>query len=211
MQKCLPPCPNNLTWVKFGEDWALLPKGGKGGLKQLDDDIDSESDIILQSPLLTHIVLEGETLTGICLRYRCTRREIGQLNRNAHIDETLGICDTLIVPNRLKCKADRNRIQFLTKNIVVQILRSKAVVGDVEAKLYLEEADWNFENACKKVKEDLAWEQSTLSERKGNLLPPKRNKEDSNTTNTGSRINIELPRVIKTFQCSSDSRHLKKD
>ncbi len=180
-------------------------------MKQLDDDIDSESDIILQSPLLTHVVLEGETLTGICLRYRCTRREIEQLNRSTHVDETLGICDTLIVPNRLKCKADRNRIQFLTKNIVVQILRSKVAVGDVEAKLYLEEADWNFENASKKVKEDLAWEQSALSERKGNLLPPNPNKEDSSTTNTGSRVNIELPHVTKTVQYYSDRRHLKQD
>ncbi len=173
-------------------------------MKQLNDD-DIDSDIILQSPLLTHVVLEGETLSGICLRYWCTRREIEQLNRGTHIDEALGICDTLIVPNRLKCKADRYRIQFLTKSVAIQIFRRKVAVGDVEAKLYLEEADWNFENASKKAKEDLAWEQSALCERKSSPRPLNRDKQDSSTTNTGSRINIELPRY------RSSRRRLKQD
>ncbi len=209
MQKHLPPCPKNLAWSKFGEDWVLLPKGGREGSKQLDDiDSDGEGDIILQSPLLTHIVLEGETLTGICLRYRCTRREIERLNRSAHINETLGLCDTLIVPNRFKDEADRGRIQFLTKDVIVQILRSMVGVGDVEAKLYLEDAEWNFENAIVKLKEDLAWEQSTLPERKGNILPSNQNKEDS--TYTGSDDSIELPSVIKMVQ-SVGREHLKQD
>ncbi len=210
MQKCLPTCPKNLTWAKLGEDWVLLPKGGKEGLKLLDDveENDGEGDIVLQSPLLTHVVLEGETLTGVCLRYRCTRREIERLNRSALIDETLGLCDTLIVPNRLKGEADRSRIQFLTKEVVVQILRNTFMVGDVEAKLYLEEEDWDFENASRRLKEDLAWEQSTLPERKGNLLPSSLNQEDR--TNTESSISLELPPVIQMVR-PPDGRHLKQD
>ncbi len=169
---------------------------------------DGEGDIILRSPLLTHIVLEGETLTGICLRYRCTRQEIQRLNRRTHINETLGLCDTLIVPNRFKGEADRSHIQFLTKDVIVQTLRNMVGVGDVEAKLYLEEADWNFENAIKKIKEDLAWEQSALLERNGNILPSNLSQEDN--TNTGSDISIELPPVIKMVR-SVDRKHLKQD
>ena len=135
-----------------------------------DSTIDS-NDIagVLGVDFVEHVVLPGDTLQGICLRYKINPTKLRQANRfsgtNLHLAPK-----RLIIPLTSSNKAHSIRIQDMeSKDCKIHsFLAEYPRLNATEAKAYLELADWKLMEAIASAREDQEWENDVAGGRKAN-------------------------------------------
>lgn len=144
--KSLPPPPSGYFWERCETgEWILLEVP-----KAFIDDGCVKFD---KPSIVEHTVMHGDTLQGICLRYRVSATDLRRANmfsgNNIHFKTSLLIpinAGAIVKP------------QFETHDVLLQRFKNLTSERTEEARLYLNEHEWNLEQALKSWKNDQQWE-----------------------------------------------------
>mmetsp|Transcript_17650 Transcript_17650/g.23236 ORF Transcript_17650/g.23236 Transcript_17650/m.23236 type:complete len:258 (+) Transcript_17650:72-845(+) len=118
------------------------------------DSEDSTTGLRSGKDFVEHIILPSDTLIGICLRYKVTKRELQKCNN--FFGDNFRLCHKLIIP--IKDGASAVKLQQMTPEIKIKLFQNESGLGVEEAKFYLEMADWHVQRALKQCSEDKRWE-----------------------------------------------------
>lgn len=145
--KPLPSPPFGSYWEKNADGSWHLMKLGKD-LEDADDFVVFKEDSVIE-----HVVMPDETIQGLCLRYRISPTELRRYNlfsgNNIQIKKTL----------RIPIKAGTPTItQVDSCEVMIQRFKNETDESHLEARIYLEDSNWNYNLAFKKWQEDKEWE-----------------------------------------------------
>ena len=119
-----------------GYSWRCFPDGT--GYLQPDH---SDTDELDRPLVIEHVVMPDDTLLGISLRYRVRVLDLRRLN--------LLSSDSIFHLKVIKVPVKANTIvqlQRCTKDVKIQKFQNATGEGFIEATIYLEENDFNYEN-----------------------------------------------------------------
>eukprot|EP00640_Fibrocapsa_japonica_P003674 CAMPEP_0113935320 /NCGR_PEP_ID=MMETSP1339-20121228/2478_1 /TAXON_ID=94617 /ORGANISM="Fibrocapsa japonica" /LENGTH=296 /DNA_ID=CAMNT_0000937417 /DNA_START=81 /DNA_END=971 /DNA_ORIENTATION=+ /assembly_acc=CAM_ASM_000762 len=204
LQKPLPPPPPGQTWLQDenGEyrltSFEVLARAAPVGpddpgeastlqsaevvvqlgateaeIEALDEDLDDTPE-----GFMSHVVLPGDTLIGICLRYRVKAQELRRIN-NFHGD-FFRLCKTLLIPINAK---NQEISKALTHEQKKQIFVNVSRLGSKEAEYYLSQSEWRLKKALSVWREDALWE----AEMQRNNRMARSQAQDSSNTSTRHR------------------------
>jgi hypothetical protein len=147
--KPLPQPPSGYHWEKHPDNsWDLV--------KTYTEQHNPETKVFDKSVLIEHVILPGDTLQGICLRYRVSAVEVRRHNmfsgNNIQFKKTLRIPLEPGVPIVLQ-GYDRNELKL-------QLFKNETGEENTEAKIYLEDHNWNVTEAIKAWRQDDVWTRS---------------------------------------------------
>jgi len=149
MSKPLPPPPTGYTWQQNDDHtWKLIevprPEGSGDGY--------------LSPPpaVIEHIVLPTDTLQGICLRYRVSTTTLRR--HNVFSGSNIKFLKKMIIP--LDHSQPVLLQQHNSRDIILQSFRNETNEGAAEAKLYLDDHDWDLAKALEAWRKDDAWAQT---------------------------------------------------
>lgn len=116
----------------------------------------ADSGVIAEhQEFIEHVVLPSDTLAGICLRYKVKPAILKRYNQ--FFGENIQTVKVIKVP-AAHLHGTVFHPQMKTKEVVLQTFRNKTDLGQIEARMYLEDHDWDQERALKAWEEDNAWE-----------------------------------------------------
>jgi len=162
IQKPLPSPPPGQTWMKQeNNEWVLVPcevvqpASGSGVQETSSSDPTNEGTPTIEEDkrptFLEHIILPSDTLTGICLRYRCKPAELRRLNN--FFGDNFRLCQKLIIP--VKEGVNLEQLQQHSEVAKVQAFCNDSRLGPQEARYYLGAAGWDLASA---LRADRLWE-----------------------------------------------------
>eukprot|EP00617_Octactis_speculum_P020523 CAMPEP_0185752112 /NCGR_PEP_ID=MMETSP1174-20130828/10909_1 /TAXON_ID=35687 /ORGANISM="Dictyocha speculum, Strain CCMP1381" /LENGTH=232 /DNA_ID=CAMNT_0028429407 /DNA_START=34 /DNA_END=733 /DNA_ORIENTATION=+ len=155
LQKPLPSPPPGFRWerdISSGE-WVLIPPDEEEcGSAGAETTIEGE---VVSPDFIEHVIMPEDTLVGICLRYKASKAVLRR--HNDFFGEQFRLCRTLRIPVNDKNIVDL-RPQAMTKEVKMQITMNRTGLADVEAKIYLDDHNWDVATAVRHAKEDLDWE-----------------------------------------------------
>eukprot|EP01039_Chlorochromonas_danica_P006425 gene6425-7084_t len=143
--KPLPPPPTGFVWERQADGSWILSKHT--------DVSPGPNSITLTSPsVIEHVVMPEDTLQGLCLRYRVSAVDLRRANlfsgNNFHFKKTLRI--PLVAGSIIQPQLDSPEVKL-------QLFVNATGEGRVEARLYLEDHNWDVDKAIKAWKEDENW------------------------------------------------------
>ncbi|CAM9669795.1 unnamed protein product [Chrysoparadoxa australica] len=97
--------------------------------------------------------MEDDTLTGICLRYKVSKKELHKFND--FFGDHFRLCTTLRIPVGSPSTLHK---QEPTEPVLMQQFINASGVGAQEAKFYLGANEWDLQAALDEYKADVAWE-----------------------------------------------------
>mmetsp|Transcript_26402 Transcript_26402/g.26652 ORF Transcript_26402/g.26652 Transcript_26402/m.26652 type:complete len:236 (+) Transcript_26402:96-803(+) len=143
--KPLPPPPDGFFWEKLADgNWQLF--------KHASEAQDIQSHISSSSAFVEHVILPGDTLMGICLRYGASVLNIRRVNNfsgNAFRSKKV-----LRIPIQPGIAIQP---QEETPEVILQIFKNETNESDKEARYYLEEHEWDLPSALESWKRDDLW------------------------------------------------------
>mmetsp|Transcript_34700 Transcript_34700/g.54671 ORF Transcript_34700/g.54671 Transcript_34700/m.54671 type:complete len:272 (-) Transcript_34700:153-968(-) len=165
IQKPLPSPPPGQTWMKQeNNEWVLVPcevvqpASGSGVQETSSSDPTNEGTPTIEEDkrptFLEHIILPSDTLTGICLRYRCKPAELRRLNN--FFGDNFRLCQKLIIP--VKEGVNLEQLQQHSEVAKVQAFCNDSRLGPQEARYYLGAAGWDLASALRAARDDRLWE-----------------------------------------------------
>jgi hypothetical protein len=173
LMKPLPCPPEGLVWTRQnGRDW-LLEKTQKEN--RCSDEESSEPPAFLN-----HVVMPGDTLLGLTLRYKVSAAELRKANN--FFGDHFRLCKILVIPRRSNCG-----VQKMTQEVMIQYVTAQTSLHAAEARFYLEETDWDKEKAIEQFCKDCDWEESQnafVPPRPGGVGCPPANEGVSETRRT---------------------------
>jgi len=185
----LPKPPKGKRWVQVMEnekcEYAATQNNNNNEWHLVDCDDEKEDKECTegqqeQRKFLEHKVCPSDTFQGLCLRYKITPTELRQSNRGFSGTNLLLAPDPLRIPLPLIGNIAIRVFDVYNGNInsandkpsMVKKLQkacgyglncaSNSKLALSEARCYLELNDWNYEEALKNAKEDLAMEKATM-------------------------------------------------
>ena len=144
--KSLPSPPSGHFWERKEDgNWTLV---------KIPTESAEEGTILFPNPsIIEHTVMPGDTLQGICLRYRVNATEIRRANLFS--GNSIQFKQTLLIPINGGCIV---RPQIETHDILVQRFKNVTQEGTTEARIYLEENNWDIVKAIHQWRNDAHWE-----------------------------------------------------
>lgn len=165
-QKPLPAPPPGLVWVRASDGmFELLDMRTDGEVEadEVDDGIEAQDEFA------EHVVLPSDTLAGIRLRYGVSATDLRRCN--AFQGDNFRMCTILKIPLAKSSRRQRFPYQSETREVVIQRFRIATGLGEIEAGLYLDEADWQLQKAIASARADDAFEASRVAELNSRLAP----------------------------------------
>lgn len=145
-QKCLPPPPSGFIWSKKSDgNWELCKF-------QNENNPEVEKEEVKEPTVIEHIIMAEDTFQGICLRYNVSAVELRRLNMFS--GNNIQIKSSLLIPLK---KGAVPTVQIVTREVILQQFRNATGEGIQEAKLYLDENEWNLSQAVTAWKNDETW------------------------------------------------------
>jgi len=153
---CLPPPP-------VGYIWELELRGEEGKqwvLKKYEKDTSvGENVVIFQNfSCIMHIVMPYDTLQGVCLKYNV--RAVDLRRHNTFSGSNIRAFKVLKIP--VEAGAPVN-MQEGSPEVLIQIFKNETNESTMEAKFYLEEANWDLQKAISDYKGDEAFEREAAA------------------------------------------------
>lgn len=175
LSRPLPEPPKGYKWVKENDGFLLFDINTGVLMTHLPAANESQNEIKETSPsfavdekiaesvpsYIEHVVMPEDTLQGICLRYKIKAHVLKRHNNFSGDSFRMvsvlkipmaEIRDSVIVP------------QARTQDVVLQVFRNTTGLGVVEAKLYLDDNDWDPARAHEAWEADNIWEQRQLKD-----------------------------------------------
>jgi LysM repeat protein len=152
IRKPLPPPPAGSTWYRSDD--------GQWYLRSCKGDTPCIQTVVPECPVpvgtvVTHTVMPDDTLQGLCLRYGCSPLEVRRINNFS--GNSIQFKKTLIIPvNRHSCDVEHS-VEY-SREITVQQFRNATGESLAEARVYLEDADYDLEAALSAWRSDEQWE-----------------------------------------------------
>lgn len=142
--KPLPPPPDGYYWERSSDHhWQLL---------QYPSRLDSQANVNATA-IVEHVILSGDTLPGICLKYGVSVVNIRRMNKfsgNAfHSRKVLQIPIQKGIPFQ---------IQEQTPDVILQLFKNETSETTEEARFYLDETNWDLTEALQAWRKDDAWD-----------------------------------------------------
>ena len=154
-----PPPGSSWEWSEGG-DWVLV----EAATRHAPEAPQSEAPPVAAQR--EHVILPGDTLQGICLKYKIKPRDLKRANPQVDVrDSTLRGLSVLVIPGDGPCQP---------RSLEVDVARFRTAcpsLGSREARYYLSEADGDFDDAVARAREDTAWE-IVASSSKAKAPPP---------------------------------------
>lgn len=146
--KSLPPPPSGQFWERDLEgNWKLM--------KLLDHTNDDGTVTFNQPSIIEHIVMPIDTLQGLCLQYHAKAIDIRRMNMFS--GNNIQVKTKLLIPINAGVAI---RPQIETEEIILQKFKNVTQEQTQEARLYLDEYQWNLENAIQAWNNDNNWEET---------------------------------------------------
>lgn len=154
----LPKPPPGIEWrhEKTTGTWVLEPVAGATSAVAEAVPTVKPSTAELLPPFIEHVVLPHDTLQGVCLRYKISARVLRK--HNSIFGDTLSSCEVLRIPTAHFRPGDLHMLQTDAPEVKVQVVVNRTKLPALEARLYLEDHDWDVEAAVKACVEDDQWE-----------------------------------------------------
>jgi len=149
-------------------------------MKSKKDNNNSSKDKCQQLPengIVTHMVLNIDTIQGLALKYGTTSEEIKRLNK-LRSDDIFTRSSILIPATRMPDFEDidlETMEKLLEQRLLTRFKRHLGLVDDEEARYYLEATNFDFTAAVRDYRGDMDWESS-------NPLPLRKREEPTKQT-----------------------------
>lgn len=146
--KSLPPPPAGQFWERDLEgNWKLM---------KLSDNTNEDGTVSFTQPsIIEHIVMPIDTIQGLCLQYHAKAIDIRRMNMFS--GNNIQVKTKLLIPINAGVAI---RPQIETEEVILQKFKNITQEQTLEARIYLEEHKWNFENALQAWKNDNNWEET---------------------------------------------------
>lgn len=144
--KPLPPPPSGFYWERQDNgEWKLLRMVG----------LDEHRKIMefTKPSIVEHTVMPGDTLQGLCLKYRVSAVNVRQLNMFS--GSNIQFKKTLLIPIDGVCTIE---FQEDTPDVLIQKFRNATHEGPAESRLYLDEHGWDLNAALQAWRNDENWQ-----------------------------------------------------
>lgn len=152
--KALPPPPSGYYWDRKNDGtWELLKISNEPVATRITTAVDPR--------VIEHVVMPGDTLQGICLKYRASAVNIRRLNMFS--GNNIQFKKVLLVPIDGGAVVEQ---QLNTPEVILQKFRNATGEGIQESRLYLEEHHWDLDKAV------LAWRQDEHWEHEATIMSP---------------------------------------
>mmetsp|Transcript_35902 Transcript_35902/g.83225 ORF Transcript_35902/g.83225 Transcript_35902/m.83225 type:complete len:305 (-) Transcript_35902:79-993(-) len=159
----LPKPPHDSMWVKDEEsgDYSVVKKPDIPGDSEQGMAMDGKQVITPAEEVpefIYHVVMPEDTLVGICMRYRVNKRLLQR--HNAFVDDfSFRCCEKIKIPTA--ALKDGVHVQSHDEEAVkVQRMKNATKLPTIEAKLYLDDHEWNVDAAIVAFQADNAWEEA---------------------------------------------------
>lgn len=162
--KPLPPPPAGMYWEKQADNsWKLL-RSVQQHLPEADAVIHETTRV------LEHTVMPTDTIQGICLRYRINVVQLRQWNNFS--GNNIKPFKSLLIPLEPGVTAAP---QEVTPEVMLRQFMNHTNLETEEAKFYLEEHNWNLQDALSAYRSDEQWvdDQPPLSVPQNTVMPTK--------------------------------------
>lgn len=144
--KSLPPPPPGHYWYRKEDgSWQLL--------KMAHDNGNTLGVAAVDPRVIEHVVMPGDTLQGICLKYRVSAVNIRRLNMFS--GNNIQFKTVLLVPVDGGAVVEQ---QLNTPEVMLQKFRNATGEGIQESRLYLDEHHWDLDKAVSAWRQDEHWE-----------------------------------------------------
>ncbi|KAG5190900.1 hypothetical protein JKP88DRAFT_297360 [Tribonema minus] len=150
--KALPPLPTGLEWTRQSDgNWAISACQAQGT-----EDTENAPPQPALPAFLEHVIMPEDTLVGICLRYRVSKKELHHYND--FFGEHFRLCKVLRIPNKFTDVEAVAQLQPRSREVDLQRFRYESGLGMKEAAFYLETNDWSLALALLQFRGDTEWE-----------------------------------------------------
>ena len=178
----LPNPPAGQQWIRVDGDWQLVstveatavdeaPHGARDGLEALTveccdavtpaDGSPPTIDLTPPPPPREHVVLPGDTLQGLCLRYKTTARKLKKVNPSLDVgNSSLRGVAALRIPGTGPAQPATAEVE------IARVRAAVPALSTAEARFYLS-VDATVEAAVAHARADAAWERG-----QGDWVPP---------------------------------------
>jgi LysM repeat protein len=152
MQKPLPPPPAGSTWHRSDD--------GQWYLRSSKEDTPCVQAVVPVSPVsvgtaVIHTVMPEDTLQGLCLRYGCSPLDVRRMNNFS--GNSIQFKKTIVISvNRYSCEVEHS-VEH-SREITIQQFRNATGESLAEARVYLEDANYDLEAALAAWRSDEQWE-----------------------------------------------------
>lgn len=144
-KKSLPTPPSGFRWERESTGaWNLIRK--------MNQQKPAETTKVCSRNLIEHTIMPGETLQGICLRYKTSPTVVRQYNMFS--GNSITGFKVLKIPVEGGVEIV---LQAETQEVLIQKFRNVTNEGKEEAKLYLEEHHWDLNNALNAFHIEDSW------------------------------------------------------
>ena len=107
---------------------------------------------------ITHLVTKVDTLAGLALKYKTSTSTIRRINRLPN--DLVYQRDLIFIPKTPGCSEPIPSVDGLSKGNKISYFVTKTGCVPEESTFYLEEAQWDIDQAIKNWKEDMSWSSS---------------------------------------------------
>lgn len=147
--KSLPPPPSGYFWEKDEEN-------GNWVLSELPKAFEMEGSVVFMKPsVVEHIIMPTDTIQGICLRYRVTSTDLRRANLFS--GNNIRFKTSLLIPINGGSIVNP---QVETHDVTLQRFKNITGEGIEEARMYLEEYEWDLRKAIDGWNDDRRWEET---------------------------------------------------
>lgn len=146
--KPLPPPPAGSQWSQEASgEWVLKQIESKDATQAPDEENNPN--------VVVHEILPEDTLEGICLKYNVTATEVRRVNMFS--GNSIHFKKTLIIP---LCKglSFSGKDNHSTEDALLHRFQSDTGESSIEARIYLEDNNWNLDTAVQAWKGDQHWQ-----------------------------------------------------
>jgi LysM repeat protein len=146
----------------------------------------------------THVVMPEDTLQGICLRYKIKTHILKRFNQDLG-DINLQSVKTLLIPaEHVRLRGKVIVPQVRSRDVELQLFKNDTGLGTIEARLYLDDHDWDAASAKIAWAEDNAWEAAQTRIRKKSDIVAKDGKVDQLRHVAATAVVIAEASVVAT-------------
>ncbi|RIA86872.1 Carbohydrate-Binding Module Family 50 protein [Glomus cerebriforme] len=122
-----------------------------------------------------HYVKKDDTLIGLAFKYGIEIVDIRKANRL--FDDNIIARSTLIIPNYVGPSLSEKLSEEEEKKMLVKRFQIQSkCIDPIEARFYMEQSNYNIENATQLYRDDILWEMQHPIKEKSKLVKSKRNK-----------------------------------
>lgn len=171
LQKPLKNPPLGFSWVRADDgQWELLNEATGEKISYIAEDLpplNCRQQAVKATPVehlpdyIEHVVMPEDTLQGLCLRYKIKASLLRRVN--GFTGDHFQTEKVLRIPTEQLRKIPGAVFpQTRTNDVIVQLFRGETGLGSIEARLYLEDHEFDLEKSKAAWKEDEEWEENEL-------------------------------------------------